>query len=98
LQGPAQVGLFAYDNNKFIVESFLPPDGGDVDAGVTLDAKFTKLVDVVTGETITPRQAAAAGAMGGRGGMGGGRGGAGGGGTSFDLKLKPASFRVFSAE
>ena len=31
------------------------------------------------------------------GGMGGGRG-AGGGGTSFDLKLKPASYRVFSAE
>jgi hypothetical protein len=96
LQGPAQVGLFAYDNNKFIVESFLPPDGGDVDAGVTLDAKFTKLVDVVTGETITPRQAPAGG--GGRGGMGGGRGQAGGGGASFDLKLKPASYRVFSAE
>jgi hypothetical protein len=99
LQGPAQVGLFAYDNNKFIVESFLPPDGGDVDAGVTLDAKFTKLVDVVTGETIAPR-AAAAGGMGGRGGMGGMGGGRGqaGGGASFDLKLKPASYRVFSAE
>jgi hypothetical protein len=97
LQGPAQVGLFAYDNNKFIVESFLPPDGGDVDAGVTLDAKFTKLVDVVTGETIAARQAAAGG-VGGRGGMGGGRGQAGGGGASFDLKLKPASYRVFSAE
>jgi hypothetical protein len=92
LQGPAQLGLFAYDNNKFIVESFLPPDGGDVDAGVTLDAKFTKLVDVVTGETIA-RQAAAGG-----GGMGGGRGQAGGGGATFSLKLKPASYRVFSAE
>ena len=97
LQGPAQVGLFAYDNNKFIVESFLPPDGGDVDAGVALDAKFTKLVDVLTGETIAARQAEAGG-MGGRGGMGGGRGQAGGGGPSFDLKLKPASYRVFSAE
>jgi hypothetical protein len=32
------------------------------------------------------------------GGMGGGRGQAGGGGSSFDLKLKPASYRVFSAE
>jgi uncharacterized membrane protein YgcG len=95
LQGPAQVGLFAYDNNKFIVESFLPPDGGDVDAGVTLDAKFTKLVDVLTGEQIA-RQAAGGG--GGMGGMGGGRGQAGGGGASFSLKLKPASYRVFSAE
>jgi len=54
-------------------------------------------VDVVTGETIAARQAAAGG-MGGRGGMGGGRGQAGGGGASFDLKLKPASYRVFSAE
>ena len=73
LQGPAQIGLFAYDNNKFIVESFLPPDGGDLDASVVLDDKFTKLVDVVTGEQIAK-------------------------GAGFNLKLKPASYRVFSAE
>jgi hypothetical protein len=73
LQGPPQIGLFAYDNNKFIVESFLPPDGGDLDASVVLDEKFTKLVDVVTGEQIAK-------------------------GAGFNLKLKPASYRVFSAE
>jgi hypothetical protein len=78
LQGPAQVGLFAYDNHKFIVESFLPPDGAAVAASILVDQKFTKLVDVVTGEQIA--------------------GQATGNATGFDLKLKPASYRVFSAE
>ena len=73
LQGPSQVGLFAYDNNKFIVESFAPPGAAEVAASVLLDRKFTKLVDVVSGETLA----------------GQGR---------FELKLAPASYRVFSAE
>ena len=53
LDAPAQVGLFAYDNGKFIVENFLAPGGKTVAARVSVDKKFTKLVDVVTGQQFT---------------------------------------------
>lgn len=87
LQGPSQVALFAYDNNKFIVESFAAPGTPEVAASVILNGKFTKLVDVITGEQITGRQQQA------------GRGGPGAAGAAtFDLKLAPASYRVLSAE
>jgi len=57
LDGPGQIGLFVYDNNKFIVENFLPPAGKTLAARVSVDKKFTKLVDVVTGEQIAGKTA-----------------------------------------
>jgi len=51
LQGPAQVGLFAYDNNKFIVESF--QETPVPTARVITDKRITKLRDMLTGETLT---------------------------------------------
>jgi hypothetical protein len=52
LEGPSQIGLFAYDNGKFIVENFAAPGGNTVAARAVVDKKFTKLVDVETGQTI----------------------------------------------
>ena len=49
VDSPNQVALFAYDNNAFIVESFLPTE---TDAKVSLTGDFTKLRNLVTGEVI----------------------------------------------
>jgi hypothetical protein len=53
LEGPSQIGLFVYDNDKFIVENFLAPGGKALPARVAVDKKFARLVDVVTGQQIT---------------------------------------------
>ena len=52
LEGSSQIGLFAYDNGKFIVENFAAPGGNTVAARAVVDKKFTKLVDVVSGQTL----------------------------------------------
>jgi hypothetical protein len=52
LEGPGQIGLFVYDNDKFIVESFAPPGARPVAARVALDKKFKELVDLVSGKRI----------------------------------------------
>ena len=52
IEGPSQVGLFVYDNDKLIVESFAAPGGRPVTARVLLDKKITRLVDMVTGKPI----------------------------------------------
>ena len=49
LDGPSQVALFAYDNQTFIVESFLP-SGADVKIRTLGSA--TKLRDLVSGQVI----------------------------------------------
>jgi len=65
LDAPAMVSLFAYDNDKFIVESFAD---NAVQARIITDGRITKLHDMVTGEELTGQTA--------QGGFGGGRGGA----------------------
>jgi hypothetical protein len=92
LDAPAMVSLFAYDNDKFIVESFAE---NPVQARIITDARITKLHDVVTGEELTAQ--APAGGGGGRGGRGGGRGGAAPT-TTFQVNLTQGSYRVFSAD
>jgi hypothetical protein len=57
LDGPSQIGLFVYDNGKFIVENFLAPGGKSLSAKVAVDKRFTKLVDVVTGQQIAGQSA-----------------------------------------
>jgi hypothetical protein len=49
LDGPSQVSLFAYDNNSFVVESFLPTPAY-VTVGVT--GGFAHLRNVATGQII----------------------------------------------
>jgi hypothetical protein len=50
IEGPAQVGLFVYDNNTLIVESFLPEN---VDIKIITDKGIAKLKNILTGEEIT---------------------------------------------
>jgi hypothetical protein len=50
LDGPAQVALFPYDNQTFVVESYLPMET-DVKISVTGDAMHLK--NLVTGEEVT---------------------------------------------
>ena len=52
IEGPAKVGVFLYDNDAFIVESFLPYFS---DARVALNKPQKELVDPVSGEKITGR-------------------------------------------
>ncbi|NLY88889.1 MAG: permease [Firmicutes bacterium] len=50
LEGPANVGLFVYDNNTLIVESFLPYFS---DIRIVVEQKNANLVDLVSGEKIS---------------------------------------------
>lgn len=85
LEGPAQVCLFPYNNNTFIVESFLPSESG---VKVYVPKDFKKLRNLVTGavtigETETP---------------GPGRFEQGERRMGFSLALPPHSYSVFAAE
>jgi len=89
VESPGDVSLFVYDNNTFIVESFLPEA---VDIRLSLDRKFPKLRDVVSGEELSPQAPAKSSTPGwfGFGPSGGNR-------LQFPIQLKPHSYRVFSA-
>jgi hypothetical protein len=52
VDGPAQVALFAYDNNSFIVESYLP---AATDVKISVAGNFTHLKNLVTGEMLDPQ-------------------------------------------
>jgi hypothetical protein len=49
IDGASQVSLFAYDNNTFVVESYLP---GPTDVRVTVKGDYARLRNLVTGEVI----------------------------------------------
>ena len=85
LDAPDRVGLFAYDNNTFIVENFRE---SPTTAKMVLDARFTKLRDLVTDEVITGKPLAG-GAF---------RGAAGPRQTVFETPLGVSGYRVFAAE
>jgi len=89
VDGPSQVALFAYDNNTFIMESFLP---AETDVKVSLTGDFTKLRNLVTNEEIAgqePEQPQ---------GFGRGRQFLGENRMSFNVHLLPHSYAVFAAE
>ena len=88
LDGPGNVALFAYDNNTFIVESFLPVETS-VRVGVT--GNKGKLRNLLTGEVM-------AGQAQKLGGFGRGRPGGGERRMSFTLRLLPHSYSVFAVE
>ncbi len=50
VDGPAQVMLFVYDNDTFIVESILPEAA---EVRIVTDTSVTAIRDVLTGETLT---------------------------------------------
>jgi hypothetical protein len=53
LEGPSQIGLFTYDNGKFIVENFGAPGGQPVATRAVVARKSAKLVDIVTGQPVS---------------------------------------------
>ena len=83
LDGPGQVALFAYDNNTFIVESYLP---AETDVTVSVAGEFANLRNLVTGEGITAEAS------------GEGRWQNGANRVSFHVHLLPHSYSVFAAE
>jgi len=50
IESPGKVALFVYDNDTFIVESFLSEN---VEVNMIVKDRINKLVDLVTGEVIT---------------------------------------------
>jgi hypothetical protein len=79
LDAPAQVALFAYDNDTFIVESFRDDL---VDARLVLDDRFTQVVDILSGEVFSGEEF-----LDWRGQKTGK--------TGYAVTIKPHSFRVF---
>jgi hypothetical protein len=67
---PAQVALFRYDNNTFIVQNYLPTDAT---VTVSVAGTATRIQDLLTGKEISPAPATG----GGFGGFGRGFGGRG---------------------
>jgi hypothetical protein len=86
VDGPAQVALFAYDNHTFIVESYLP---AETDVKVSLTGDFTRLKNLVTGETVAGQASTS--------GLGRWRS-ADEGRMTFNVHLLPHSYSVFAAE
>jgi hypothetical protein len=81
LDAPAQVVLFAYDNDTFIVESFL---NDLVDARLVLDSSFAQVRDILSGEVLSGEDF-----LDWQGQKTGKR--------RYAVSIKPHSFRVFKA-
>ncbi|HVM59771.1 MAG TPA: hypothetical protein VMV72_02800 [Verrucomicrobiae bacterium] len=86
LDGPNQIALFAYDNNTFIVESYLHTEA---DARVSVLGKFGKLRNLVTGEFLPAEPQVDDGHR---------RQGAVEQRTAFRVHVPPHSYSVFAAE
>jgi hypothetical protein len=86
LDGPAKVALFAYDNNTFIVESFLPTA---TSVKVSVTGNKDKLRNIVTGEVLTGQAQML-------GGYGPRRPGGEERRISFNVRLLPHSYSVFA--
>ncbi len=86
--GPAQVALFAYDNNSFIVESYLPTPTNEM---VSVAGNFRHLKNLVTGEVLEGRVQSVPGWQRRQNPDGDDR-------VSFNVHLLPHSYEVFEAE
>jgi hypothetical protein len=86
LEGPAQVCLFNYDNGSFIVESFLPEP---VTIKIIAKDPVVSLNDLLTGESLQGSPVASV-PLGLRDKTPTGR--------SFEITLKPHSYRVFQSK
>jgi hypothetical protein len=84
LEGPSLVSLFAYDNNTFIVESFLDHE---VPVKVSTTWGASKIKNLITGETVNGSAPPVASAR--RMSFGAPR-------TSFPITVKAHSFVAFT--
>jgi hypothetical protein len=89
LDGPALTSLFVYDNDTFIVESFLDQP---TDVTVTVSKQIKGIRDLLTDEILAP------GVSPNTGGFGGRRGTPSGPRTTFTMQIKPHSYRVFQCQ
>jgi len=91
---PAQVALFRYDNNMFIVQNYLPTAA---EVTVSVAGNVAQIRDLLTGKEIIPAPAAGGGRGFGRGF--GGRGPAAPAPrTSFTFTVLPHSYMAFDAK
>jgi hypothetical protein len=86
VDGPAQVALFAYDNNTFIVESYLPEK---TTVKIFVPGDSAKLRNLVTGEVLTGQPAAQGLER---------RRGNGAPQMAFNAQLPPHSYAVFAVD
>ncbi|MDD5327286.1 MAG: hypothetical protein PHY02_05670 [Phycisphaerae bacterium] len=86
VDGPSQVALFVYDNDTFIVESFLPET---VNVKIVTDKRISKLRDVLSSKELAGKVLIAPPVRGQTPGSDK---------TAFDVKIKPHSYRVFQCE
>jgi len=92
---PAQVALFRYDNNMFIVQNYLPTVA---EVTVSVQGSGVTLHDILADKDVAAGQG---GGGRGFGGFGGGFGGRGGRGatprTSFTITVLPHSYMAFTS-
>ena len=81
IDAPAEVSLFAYDNHTFIVESYR---ASPATVRVFVKAGATRLVDLVSGQTVLPAPDTVSGPVPGQRGE-----------TSFLLQLPAHSYRAY---
>jgi len=86
LDGPSQVALFVYDNDTFIVESFLPET---VNVKIVTDKRISKLRDILSGDELSGAVLSAPPVRGQSPGPDK---------MAFDVQIKPHSYRVFKCE
>jgi hypothetical protein len=85
IEAPSQVSLFVYDNGTFIVESFLDTS---VSIKVVINKPVTQITDILSNEIIKGIDGASPRVW----------GRAGENTTSFEVTLKPHSYRVFGSK
>jgi hypothetical protein len=85
IEGTSKVSLFVYDNNSFIVESFLPEE---TKIRIIAGGGITKLGDIVSGEQLTGSGKTSSMVWGRKAEEK----------TYFEVVLKPHSYRVFKTE
>jgi hypothetical protein len=89
---PAQVALFRYDNNTFIVQNYLSTEAA---VTVSIAGTVAQIHELLADKDIAPAPAAARGF---RGGGFGGRGPAAPPRTSFTFTVLPHSYIAFAAK
>ena len=91
-RAPAQVALFRYDNNTFIVQNYLPTAA---EVTVSLAGKVTEIHDLLSGKDIAPATSADQDSG---GGFGNREPTAGPSCTSFTFSVLPHSYMAFAAK
>ena len=92
---PAQVALFRYDNNAFIVQNYLPTAA---DVTVSVAGTVAEIQDLLTGKAIAPAPATRRGFGGFGGGFGGRAPAASPPRTPFTFTVLPHSYMAFGVK